>query len=216
MKQAIIRARKRRSHPKFARQIVKQLLCDHKPRKSNPGLNLGLNHERKLYCKSLPSRRSSRSRSCLLLHDQVRTANIARIATVASLNFWSLSVVHAKAAKTAYTTDATHNLFIPHPTAVAPTRIKHNHANWKARKPGAQGRIRTSVARKERQIYSLLPLTTRPPVHASTEHPALSHLLRAKSWARNRQSLLSKNTLAKHISPQSRNSAAAARPYFRA
>ena len=27
-----------------------------------------------------------------------------------------------------------------------------------------QGRIRTSVARKERQIYSLLPLTTRPPV----------------------------------------------------
>src|SRR5271169_484485 len=31
--------------------------------------------------------------------------------------------------------------------------------------PGGQGRIRTSVARKERQIYSLLPLTTRPPVH---------------------------------------------------
>jgi hypothetical protein len=30
---------------------------------------------------------------------------------------------------------------------------------------GAQGRIRTSVARKERQIYSLLPLTARPPVH---------------------------------------------------
>ena len=29
---------------------------------------------------------------------------------------------------------------------------------------GAQGRIRTSVARKERQIYSLLPLTARPPV----------------------------------------------------
>src|SRR5450432_2240816 len=31
---------------------------------------------------------------------------------------------------------------------------------------GGQGRIRTSVARKERQIYSLLPLTTRPPVRA--------------------------------------------------
>ncbi len=30
--------------------------------------------------------------------------------------------------------------------------------------PGAQGRIRTSVARKERQVYSLLPLTARPPV----------------------------------------------------
>src|SRR5205085_2309548 len=33
--------------------------------------------------------------------------------------------------------------------------------------PGGQGRIRTSVARKERQIYSLLPLTTRPPVLVS-------------------------------------------------
>src|ERR1043166_2796272 len=29
-----------------------------------------------------------------------------------------------------------------------------------------QGRIRTSVARKERQIYSLLPLAARPPVRA--------------------------------------------------
>ncbi len=29
---------------------------------------------------------------------------------------------------------------------------------------GGQGRIRTPVARKERQIYSLLPLPTRPPV----------------------------------------------------
>ena len=35
---------------------------------------------------------------------------------------------------------------------------------------GAQGRIRTSVARKERQIYSLLPLTTRPPVRNSAAH----------------------------------------------
>src|SRR5207245_11793013 len=40
------------------------------------------------------------------------------------------------------------------------TRSLHS----KTRIPGAQGRIRTSVARKERQIYSLLPLTTRPPV----------------------------------------------------
>jgi hypothetical protein len=30
---------------------------------------------------------------------------------------------------------------------------------------GAQGRIRTSVGRLDRQIYSLLPLTARPPVH---------------------------------------------------
>src|SRR5437868_4199202 len=34
-----------------------------------------------------------------------------------------------------------------------------------------QGRIRTSVARKERQIYSLLPLTTRPPVHSHYRAP---------------------------------------------
>ena len=31
-------------------------------------------------------------------------------------------------------------------------------------KPGGRGRIRTSVARKERQVYSLLVLTTHPPV----------------------------------------------------
>src|ERR1700737_4783844 len=37
---------------------------------------------------------------------------------------------------------------------------------------GAQGRIRTSVARKERQIYSLLPLTTRPPVRTIAERRA--------------------------------------------
>src|SRR5579862_7755866 len=65
---------------------------------------------------------------------------------VAYLNLGSLSVVHASAASTAYAPNATNNRFI---------NVK----------PGAQGRIRTSVARKERQIYSLLPLTTRPPVH---------------------------------------------------
>ena len=37
-----------------------------------------------------------------------------------------------------------------------------------AKTNGGQGRIRTSVARKERQIYSLLPLTTRPPVRLAT------------------------------------------------
>src|SRR5690242_5965175 len=44
-----------------------------------------------------------------------------------------------------------------------PRQRKLLHARREA-KSGAQGRIRTSVARKERQIYSLLPLTTRPPV----------------------------------------------------
>ena len=32
-------------------------------------------------------------------------------------------------------------------------------------KTGGRGRIRTSVARKGRQVYSLLPLAARPPVH---------------------------------------------------
>ena len=36
-------------------------------------------------------------------------------------------------------------------------------------KAGGRGRIRTSVARKGRQIYSLLPLATRPPVRASSD-----------------------------------------------
>ncbi len=56
-------------------------------------------------------------------------------------------------------------------------------------KTGAQGRIRTSVARKERQIYSLLPLTARPPVHIrpSIRSPQLRK--RPTAEARNRQLL---------------------------
>ena len=66
-------------------------------------------------------------------------------------------------------------------------------------KSGAQGRIRTSVARKERQIYSLLPLTTRPPVHivpsklfgsvqlvslSKSRSPAVSHQQHSPAVAR--------------------------------
>ena len=39
---------------------------------------------------------------------------------------------------------------------------------------GGRGRIRTSVARKGRQIYSLLPLATRPPVRASSDSSGTS------------------------------------------
>ena len=52
--------------------------------------------------------------------------------------------------------------------------IKPNRNN------GAQGRIRTSVARKERQIYSLLPLTTRPPVRNSAAHSTSKTAFHAK------------------------------------
>ena len=45
---------------------------------------------------------------------------------------------------------------------------------------GAQGRIRTSVARKERQIYSLPPLTARPPVRNSAAHSTSKTAFHAK------------------------------------
>src|SRR5579872_1943662 len=41
------------------------------------------------------------------------------------------------------------------------------HARITLQVPGAQGRIRTFVPRKEGQIYSLLALTTHPPVQTS-------------------------------------------------
>src|SRR5882762_138268 len=42
------------------------------------------------------------------------------------------------------------------------------------RSGGGRGRIRTSVARKERQIYSLLVLATHPPVRTGEGHCALA------------------------------------------
>ena len=82
------------------------------------------------------------------------TANSAKIAIVSRRILWSGSVVHASTPKTAYTAMAIAKRFKIGSFASG-SRVKNN---------GAQGRIRTSVARKERQIYSLLPLTTRPPV----------------------------------------------------
>ena len=46
---------------------------------------------------------------------------------------------------------------------------------------GGRGRIRTSVARKERQIYSLLVLATHPPVPEKSPSPQFVQLLVAKS-----------------------------------
>ncbi len=40
-------------------------------------------------------------------------------------------------------------------------------------KSGGRGRVRTYVGRKARQIYSLLPLTTRPPVRSGMHPPRL-------------------------------------------
>src|ERR1017187_1911104 len=71
--------------------------------------------------------------------------------------------------------------------------------------PGAQGRIRTSVARYERQIYSLLPLTTRPPVH----------VLPSTTARRNRQTLAIKEP-SKRPQIFRQNSASGARCCLRA
>ena len=74
------------------------------------------------------------------------------------------------AARTAQLSSIAPLLLSPaHSICRAPSRL---HSN-----PGAQGRIRTSVARKERQIYSLLPLTARPPVPI---HPATKPLRRSR------------------------------------
>jgi hypothetical protein len=158
--------------------------------------------------------RSRSSRSCLRLHDQVRRANIASTATVASLNFWSLIVIHASTASTANKPNAVHNRFI----STTPTHATAARAGA-PQKPGAQGRIRTSVARKERQIYSLLPLTTRPPVHIRPSTPLSSTFLRTRPRRIGPESPVP--TVKEHrvpsAAPHSRqNSASVARPYFRA
>src|SRR5450755_2818232 len=79
-------------------------------------------------------------------------------------------VVHASTASTANKPNAVHNRFI----STTPTHPPPRRVPGPSQKPGAQGRIRTSVARKERQIYSLLPLTTRPPVHVRPSIPLSS------------------------------------------
>ncbi len=77
------------------------------------------------------SRRSRSSRSSFLLHDQVRMANIASTASVASLNFWSAIVTAARIASTPYATNATHNRFItPTPPGAKATRVGGPVKTW--------------------------------------------------------------------------------------
>jgi hypothetical protein len=79
-----------------------------------------------------------------LRRTQVFTANIARIANVTKRIRGSLNVVHTRIPSTTY--------------AIKPATKRFTSIT------GAQGRIRTSVPRKEEQIYSLPALTTHPPV----------------------------------------------------
>ena len=78
---------------------------------------------------------------------------------------------------------------------------------------GAQGRIRTSVPRKERQIYSLLPLTTQPPVqNAESRRPsgALHGLLVTRIHktfpSGHRQRRCRRSKMAQHCRAQSHDS----------
>ncbi len=82
------------------------------------------------------------------------TANIARMPSVTRRIRWSLIVIHDNSARTAYAASAMARRF---------TRNRFTRQR-SFEDPGAQGRIRTSVPRKEEQIYSLPALTTHPPV----------------------------------------------------
>jgi hypothetical protein len=65
--------------------------------------------------------------------------------------------------------------------------------------PGGRGRIRTFVARKERQIYSLLVLATHPPVREMPDTITIVERCRARChWerrcAKTQNGLVSKDT----------------------
>ncbi len=72
-----------------------------------------------------------------------------------------------------------------------PHECSHRQCETSHINPGAQGRIRTFVPRKEGQIYSLLALTTHPPVQTSgpsrpqtvTPKPATAFALCAEDGA---------------------------------
>ena len=57
-------------------------------------------------------------------------------------------------------------------------------ATMPATSNGGERRIRTSVARKERQIYSLLPLTTRPSLRLKNKISSSFKLMAFWSWRR--------------------------------
>ncbi len=78
------------------------------------------------------------------------------------------------------------------------------------RQGGGRGRIRTSVARKERQIYSLLVLATHPPVRTektttqkelAPKHTNPSNLLCREPVRRNPQFCKTQSQLAEGFEP---------------
>ena len=79
-------------------------------------------------------------------------------------------------------------LFVPpRACAAAPPENRFARAPG-ALRAGGRGRIRTSVARKERQIYSLLVLATHPPV--PRKHPGRNHRVRSSKHSGHKSRLL--------------------------
>jgi hypothetical protein len=68
------------------------------------------------------------------------------------------------------------------------------------REHGGRGRIRTSVARKERQIYSLLVLATHPPVLEKI-HPNANRIFQVQSAKHSTASENTKRTRVKRHQP---------------
>jgi hypothetical protein len=104
-----------------------------------------------------------------LRRTQVFSANIASTASVPKRIRWSLIVFQVKIPKATNAASAIIKRFTrclaSLGISVAGSRCAH--ARKTSQVSGAQGRIRTFVPRKEGQIYSLLALTTHPPVQTS-------------------------------------------------
>src|ERR1019366_3206898 len=120
------------------------------------------------------SRRSRSSRSCLRPHDQVRTANIASTAIAASLNFWSLMVVHASTASTANKANAAHNRFISTTPTPATVARRGPGKTWCT---GEDSNLRSSQGAADLQSAAINHSAT---CAHSTERPAVIDFLRAR------------------------------------
>jgi hypothetical protein len=117
---------------------------------------------------------------------QVFSANIASTATVAKRIRWSLIVFQDKIPKATYAANAMTKRFTRSLASlgISAAGSRCAHARKAPQIPGAQGRIRTFVPRKEGQIYSLLALTTHPPVQktpARLQRRETSHPLRLRA-----------------------------------
>ena len=173
-------------------------------------------------------------------------ANIARTASVASLNFWSAIVAAARIASTAYAPKATHNRFIPTtPPRAKAARVGGPVKTWCT---GEDSNLRSSQGAADLQSAAINHSATCARFDRAScsqylpesqvagpgiASPCCQRTLRAKSIApQSRRNSTPESQVAgpgiaspccqrrlraKSIAPQSRrNSTTATRPYFRA